>query len=402
MITASIILDTRRKTKKGFPVKIRITKKNSRYISLKIYQKSEKLKITPEIKHRQLKLIQEVNFCNQNRLNLDDSLKVISEGLKTEVEVFVLEKKIEKLKQNSKIGILEFFDIYIEEKEQKGQSVDFFIEIKKYVKDYIIEDEPINNIDYEWINGFKLFKKNAPAGINSYLKAIRAVYKEAQRRPSLGVKSDNPFLGTIKKTVKKEIVEITIADLKKLKEPYIFKKGTSEINKFKIQQKIDLWLFQFLIGGHDLADIANLKKENVKNGRIKFKRYKNRNRPGGGEIVNNKLTKRALEILKKYPSKTDKLFDFVPLPNTQKYIDFRGNYNRTLKNISENLKLTSVIKSKTPRYVFRSLAGEMMLDVLVIMQLQGHTPTGVTFAYQRKLPNKIIDKQLKKIINKIW
>lgn len=77
--------------------------------------------------------------------------------------------------------------------------MDFFIEIKKYVKDYIIEDEPINNIDYEWINGFKLFKKNAPVGINSYLKAIRAVYKEAQRRPSLNVKSDNPFLGTIKK-----------------------------------------------------------------------------------------------------------------------------------------------------------------------------------------------------------
>lgn len=145
-----------------------------------------------------------------------------------------------------------------------------------------------------------------------------------------------------------------------------------------------------------------MKKENVKNGRIKFKRYKNRNRPGGDEIVNNKLTKRALEILKKYPSKTGKLFDFVPLPNTQKYIDFRGNYNRTLKNISKNLKLTSVIKSKTPRYVFRSLAGEMMLDVLVIMQLQGHTPTGVAFAYQRKLPNKIIDKQLKKMINKIW
>lgn len=314
----------------------------------------------------------------------------------------MLEKKIEKLKQNSKIGILEFFDIYIEEKEQKDQPVDFFIEIKKYVKDYIIEDEPMNNIDYEWINGFKLFKKNAPVGINSYLKAIRAVYKEAQRRPSLGVKSDNPFLGTIKKTVKKEIVEITIADLQKLKEPYKFKKGVSKDNQFKMQQKIDLWLFQFLIGGHDLADIANLKKENVKNGRIKFKRYKNRNKSGGGEIVNNKLTKIALEILKKYPSKTNKLFDFVPFPNTKKYINFRDNYNRTLKNISENLKLTSIIKSKTPRYVFRSLAGEMMLDVLVIMQLQGHTPTGVTFAYQRKLSNKIIDKQLKKMINKIF
>lgn len=93
MITASVILDTRRKTKKGFPVKIRVTKKISRYIPLKIYQKSKKLKITPEIKHRQLKLIQEVNFCNQNRLNLSDSLKIISEGLKTEVEIFVLEKK---------------------------------------------------------------------------------------------------------------------------------------------------------------------------------------------------------------------------------------------------------------------------------------------------------------------
>ncbi len=402
MINAKIILDTRRETKKGFPVKIRVTCGISKYVSLKIFQKNKKLKITPEIRHRNLKLVQEVEFCNKNRLDLDTSLKVIKEGLNTDVEIFALKNRIEKLQNTSNVGILNFFDVIINEKKNKGDNTKTYEEVKKYISEYIIdEDYPINDITYEWLKDFKLFKKNAPSGINTYLRTIRAVYKEAQRRTSLKIKADNPFLGLIKSTAKKEIVQTSIKDLQKLLE-YTPNKNTSKINAFKIQQKLDVWLFQFLIGGHDLIDIANLKKENIQNNRIIFQRYKNRNKTNGGEIINNKIFKKALEIIEKYPSKNEKLFDFIPYPTEKKYADFRNNYNRALRSISKSLKLSSVLKSKTPRYIFRSLAGEMLLDTLVIMQIQGHTPTGVTFTYQRNLPLKIIDKQHKKLIKKIF
>jgi len=390
MIKATIILDIRRKTKKGFPVKIRCKRT---YINLGIYQSTTKLKRTPEIIDREIKLAHEINYCNKNNLSFEESIEIIKNGINDDLQIYLLEKKLADLKDKTNIGILEFYDIIIAERKHKKISVEFYEVTKVQIKNFIIIDEPINNIDYEWVNKFILHKKNAPAGVMSYLKNLRAVYKEAQRRNSYHIKKDNPFLGIIKTIKPKDVQEVTIKDFKKL-QIYTPNKFVSKTNAFKMQRNIDLWLFQFLIGGHDLIDIANLKNVGK---RVKFRRYKNRNKPHGGEQVDNLLVPKAKEIYQKYDG-----FKFIPHPSEEtKYKNFRNNYNRSLKIISKDLELTSILKSKTPRYVFRTFAGEMMMDTLVLMQLQGHKPTEVTFSYQRKLPNKIIDKQLLKMEKRV-
>lgn len=391
MYKASIILDTRRKAKKGYPVKIRIRNK---YINLGIYQNNKKLKRTPEILERETRLVNEINYCNKNNLTFEDALKVLKFGLKDDVKIYLLEKQLATLKDKTNIGILEFYDIVIDEKQKKGESVSFHQQTKKQIKNFIINDEPINNINYEWLNRFILYKKNAKAGVMSYLRNLRAVYKEAQKRNSYYIKKDNPFLGVIKTVKIKEVEELKIDDIQKL---FNFKpKKTTTKRSAKIMQRnIDLWLFQFLIGGHDLIDVANL--DNVDK-RVKFRRYKNRNKPNGGELVDNILLPLAKMLYIKHDG-----FKFLPKPtvNYTKYVSFRRNYNKSLRTISQNLETTSFLRSKTPRYIFRTLAGEMMIDALVIMQIQGHKARGVTFSYQRKLPNKIIDKQLQRVVKKV-
>jgi len=56
-----------------------------------------------------------------------------------------------------------------------------------------------------------------------------------------------------------------------------FKAYVKSINEF-----VNVWLFQILVGGYDLAEITNLAWATLKNDRICFKHHKNRRKKGDG------------------------------------------------------------------------------------------------------------------------
>jgi len=339
-----------------------------------------------------------------NETNINAYLRIFKPSLKSKIEL--LQDSIKELQSEDNVGILIMFDTIITEKIKKKESVKFYKETKKQIADFLNDqDQAINTIDYDFLNGFILFKKEmgtGTPGIMAYLRTLRAVFKEAQRRPSLGVQSGNPFLGLIKNTTSEKIVDITPTDIQKFKQwqPHKFANKTAQHN---MQRAINLWLFQLLIGGHDLADVAYLTYSNYKNERLQFKRFKNRNKPGGGVMVNNMVLPFAKIFIEKYGTKNnERLFDWIPHPllELSRYQSFRNNYNRSLKTICTAQKI-EILKSKSPRYVFRTLAGELLVNDLVIMQLQGHKPVGVSFSYQKTLPKILIDKHHKLIIDSI-
>lgn len=330
-------------------------------------------------------------------------LSILNEN-DTDFEIALLEKRLAKLKQNNVPGVLQFFDVIISEKKEKQQSIAMYEQTKNEIEKWILDDCSLNEINYEWLQQFMLFKQKQganEAGIMVYLRTLRALYKEAQKRKSLGVKIDNPFLKLIKNVSAPVEVDFKLKYFKKLKN-YQPKQSTSKKAAKNMQRNIDLLIFQFAIGGHDIADVAMLKWKNIKDNRIVFRRFKNRSKPQGGPLINNKLFPVALEIIEKYGTKTnDRVFSFIPLPtDLVNYQTFRGNFNRSLRTISNDLDLPTTLKSKSTRYVFRSAAGELLISDLVIMQIQGHKPKGVSFGYQKRLQNSKVDKFLKKVIKK--
>ncbi len=73
MTSATIVLDIRRITKKGYPVKIRVTNKKTKYILTNFFQDGKSLKKTEQVKNRQKKLDQELDYCLENNLDFEDS-----------------------------------------------------------------------------------------------------------------------------------------------------------------------------------------------------------------------------------------------------------------------------------------------------------------------------------------
>ncbi|MGE5944083.1 MAG: phage integrase SAM-like domain-containing protein [Flavobacteriales bacterium] len=301
---------------------------------------------------------------------------------------------------------LDFFDIRIKEKKAKGESHESYSDVKKIILKYIDPktDIPINAITYEWLNAFILYAISTTrcemGGAMSYLRTMRAVYKEAQRRTSLKVKQDNPFLGIMKTPTPKAVIEITPNQLKLDTE---YKSNTTNKKSAAVSERnFKLLLFQFYIGGHDLADVALLKWKQIKNNRVVFRRYKNRNKTNGGPLVDNKLFAEALNIIEAYGNKeTDRVFSFIPSPikNQKEYSYFRRTYNRSLEAISKNKNLPEYLKSKSTRYLFRTYSGELLIHNLIVMKLQGHTPEGITYNYQGSISYQVMDDAHRKIID---
>jgi len=424
MISAEIILDDRRKSKKGYPIKIRIydslEKKETpyKYIPLKIYQPGPDINYCAQLKRRSLDLENEIEFCNNNLLKLNDAFDIISNGIPhddIEIEIAMLKKRLEllesKQKKKSEKMFIEFVDELINERTIKKLNIKAYLAIKGVVQTYIKPkvDFPINNIDREWLINFDLYKMNSgvkDSTVYMYLSMIKTIYTEAQSRPSLNIKEDNPFIKIKAKKPNKRSSDLDFEDLIKIKNIKLEDIKTKSKNGPESVKRIaDMLLFQFAIGGHDFVELSMLKWSNIKGKRIIFNRHKNRYK-NGIESVDVMLNDFALNIIETYGDKSsDRVFTFIPdhVLDYKKYNCFLANINfYVYKTIARTAKIDKAVKSKSTRYIFRTLAGNLLINDFVIMKIQGHKPQGITFGYQGALNREIQDKEHQKILDLVF
>lgn len=406
MIATIKLFEAEKLTKKGYPIKVELfysnKKRPRKTIGHSLPQFWNTLKQIPFKEHP--------NYYDLLPVVLDCHAKVakINYGNYTFEEAYniLFVDKMNRPKNETKeVGFISFLNDFIEKKETKGESIQKFIDLKSVLNTYTDnKDFQINDITYEWLDDFSLQKLQTgcgQGGLMTYLRAMRTVYKEAQRRTSLKIKTDNPFIGTIKATTTKQVVELSPDQINSFLN-FKCKPSTTENSEYKMKRNIAVWYFQFLIGGCDYVDIALLKWRDVKDKRIQFKRHKNRNMQNGGVVVSNYLFKEARQIIENYGNKNaERIFDFIPDPNDAiNYKNFRNNINRSLSAVAKHTNVPKVT-TKSTRYIFRTYAGEKLIHDLIIMKLQGHTPEGVTYRYQGAISPKVQDKAHKKIINMI-
>lgn len=407
MITANLILDTRTRAKKGHPVKILVSGySRTRMTGTGIYSDKDYwinglIPKHPQHKtylKRQSALIQEVEYCNEKRLSFEDSLEVIKNGVRTS-EISILERRLEELKRDTPKALLfDFWKTRMLELTKEGKSVRAHIGAFNQFSKFLTPDFQLNSISYETLRDFRNFKYTEGCnngGIATYMRTLRTIFLEAQRRESLNVKQGNPFRGAIPETVTRENVQLSKDEFKRILS-FVPNKNSNPEHAFIMMRRVYVWLFQLYIGGHDFVDVARLTDKNIKNGRVIFKRHKNRNKKGGGLTVNNILIPKALEILEEFGSKKGRLFPFIPLDG---YEGYRKNTNRALKNISEQLELEHVIRSKSPRYIFNQWAKDSGCDFLSLKQVQGQKVPDVSMRYSSSLKNEMVDEVIKRVFS---
>lgn len=377
MITAEIIVDTRTKGAKGYPLKVRVYCSNiqkHRYIALKMYQKGKKLMLTPQVSERSQELIEQVEYCNSLGLDLENAITAIKKGGKKQAK-----------------GLLQTIDISIKERKDRGMSTSALKAIKREFENYIGQDIPMTVVDYMWVRDFITYKKKmgtGEGGISYYIRTASTLFNEFQRD------KENPFKGHRIKRKRTTVLKLPTWEHIRLLDSFE-PQGRNSANNRNTLKKVHLFKFQIHIGGHYISDLHQIE---VKNERIVFQRFKNRSKEGGGELIDNQLTDYAKWFIGEYG------LDWFPETELQRRY-FRNNYNKTLQRVSNQLGIEPKLESSTPRYLFRTAGGECRAFEFAVNQLMGHKPPRekeISYGYQRRLPNRLIDEEHNRILEHIF
>ncbi|EAR14058.1 putative integrase [Robiginitalea biformata HTCC2501] len=410
MVQGKILLDTRSKGKKGHPIKIYISGNGSKkYISTGYFSMQEHWRdgvtrkhpnyshLSTWIKRREFELQQQLNYCNEHGYTLREAVQYIKGKSSPQDEIEMLEKRLRELRGQPTVSLFDFWQQITHERKLASKSTRAFDQTLSQIRKFT-DDIPISDITPGWIEGFKAFKYSegcGDPGVHFYLVTIRTVYYAAARRKL--IEDQKPFNGLIPQSVsRKKKVRLSKSDLLRIAN-YSPSKYAGAARGKAIEQRIAIFLFQIYIGGHDLVDVAGLTWDDVSGGRVSFMRKKIKR--GVPVQVDNILLPQAQDIINRHGTpKAKRVFSFIPPHGTEQYEYYRRYYWKALKQMSEKLEITPPLKTKSPRYIFRTWAGDSGANIIHTMQIQGHKPKEETFKYQGRVPNRIVDQVLQQVL----
>ncbi|SHF19462.1 phage integrase SAM-like domain-containing protein [Chryseobacterium vrystaatense] len=293
-------------------------------------------------------------------------------------------------------SIYEFWNVRIEElKEHKknrsktdletGGSAEKYTNNLNVFKTYK-SDLLYSEINYNFLYQFKLHKSKTcnPGGINTYLSNLRAVYKQAIKRGLYTPESfTNPFEGIMEVSTKTKDKFLSIEEMK------IISSNVIDHNFYRY------FMLCFYLGGLDFIDIASIKKEHIKNNRVKFIRFKG----GTQELIDNYIFEEAQEIIDYFD---DPESEYITPIHRYSYKPYRDKFVREIRKKFENFKIESYVDSKSPRYTFINIGSkELYLNRDIVKELTGHAQNDTHSIYEGKFPYHVKDKVHKEIIDSI-
>jgi len=248
--------------------------------------------------------------------------------------------------------------------------------------------------DADLLVSYEAYLKSTGVDMNTisfYNRILRAVYNRAvekgltiQRYPFKHV-----YTG-IGKTIRRGLPLKVIRNIKYM-----------ELSTFPLLDYArDMFLFSFYTRGMSFIDMAYLKKNDLKNGILTYRRKKTGQRLWIG------WEKDMQDILDKYPvaQSSPYLLPIIREAGAKERTQYNSALhliNRKLKSIGELLDISIPLTMYVARHSWASVAKSKNIPISVISEGMGHDSENTTLIYLNSLDTTIIDKANKLIINSI-
>ena len=230
----------------------------------------------------------------------------------------------------------------------------------------------------------------APNTISFYTRILRAVYNHAVEDDI--IENRNPFRKVytgIDKTVKRAL-PLTV--IKKIKALDLSLTPSLDFPR-------DMFLMSFYLRGMSFIDMAFLKKTDLKNGYVTYRRRKT------GQQLIIEWTKEMQMILDKYPeNESDYLLPIIRNPGTNErctYSNVGYNINHNLKTIAGMVGVTIPLTLYVARHSWASAAKAKGIPLSVISEGLGHDNEATTQIYLASLDISVVDKANSLILNSL-
>lgn len=288
-----------------------------------------------------------------------------------------MESIIIKLKQNGKVRTSETYTSALNS-------------FKKFRKDEDIMLDCLNSEVMEAYEAWHQSRGVAPNTISFYTRILRAVYNRAVEEDI--VENKNPFRHVytgVDKTIKRALPLPVIKKIKALDLSL-----TPALDYAR-----DMFMMSFMLRGMSFIDMAFLRKTDLQNGYITYRRRKT------GQKLVIEWTNEMQLILDKYPENaSDYLLPVIRNPGTNErctYHNMGYNINHNLKAVAKVVGVTIPLTLYVARHSWASIAKSKGIPLSVISEGMGHDNEATTQIYLASLDTSAVDKANSLIIKSI-
>ena len=244
--------------------------------------------------------------------------------------------------------------------------------------------------EYEdWLAG----QQSSPNTISTYMRTLQAVYN---RWMSPGIEGYNPvlFKDVYTKVESRTKRALTAEQMEQLRNTDF------SVLTLRQQQVLTYFLLMFMLRGMPFIDLAHLRKSDLRNRRITYRRHKT------GKLMVVDVPPDAMRLLQKYRDKTDSEYLFPLLhgglfmeEHHHRYQETLRHFNRELARLMKQLLPGVSVSSYTARHTWATLAYHSGVPVGLISQSLGHSSIRVTMTYLKPFDAEVIDRINKQVIS---
>ena len=315
--------------------------------------------------------------CRQNSYTSEDVVRAWLSPEKKDTMFSFTERLIERLKEIGKVRLGETY----------ATTLNSFIRFRGG------EDVPLKEMDSDLMTAYEAYLKNegvCPNSSSFYMRNLRAVYNRALDKQL--ITQSYPFKHVytgIEKTVKRAIPLKEIRRIRQL-----------DLRNCPVKEYVrDLFLFSFYVRGCSFIDMAFMKKTDLDNGILSYRRRKT------GQQLFVRWEPCMQDIVDKY-NRADSpyLLPVIRSPGTNErpqYTNAAHLVNRNLKDIGRMLKLPIPLTMYVARHAWASIAKSKNVPISVISEGMGHDSEATTKIYLASLDTSVIDKANRLILKSI-
>lgn len=338
-------------------------------------------KLSQPLKNDQSKEMTKIDIAIVNPLEMnytiDDRLSAYLSAKRKDTLFSFMKSIIENLKSIGKVRLSETY-------------ITTLNSFRRFRKDADIQ---LEKIDTDLMIAYQAYLKGrnlCPNSSSFYMRNLRAVYNRAVEKKLTPQRYPFKHVYTgIDKTVKRAV---SLKEIRRIKEFDLELNPTGEYAR-------DLFLFSLYTRGMSFIDMAFLRKKDLKNGILTYRRKKT------GQQLFVRWEKCMQEITYKHAT-TDSpyLLPVIKKPGEgerKQYMNAAHLVNRKLKEIGRKLELSIPLTMYVARHTWASIARSKNIPVSVISEGMGHDSEATTQIYLASLDTSVIDRANNLILKSI-
>lgn len=297
-----------------------------------------------------------------------------------------MEKLIAVLRQNGKVRTAETYKATLNSfRKFLGESGHHSISVNG--------DIMLDRLNAEMMEAYEAWHRKrgvTPNTISFYLRILRAVYNRAVEDEV--IEDLHPFRRVytgVDKTVKRAL---PIQVIKRIRLLNLSKQPSLDFAR-------DMFVMSFMLRGMSFIDMAYLRKKDLSDGHITYRRRKT------GQRLSIEWTSEMQGILDKYPeNRSDYLLPIIRNPDTNERYTYRNtgyNINRNLKTIARKIGIDIPLTLYVARHSWASPAKTKGIPISVISEGMEHDSESTTQIYLASLDTAVVDRANSLILRSI-